>query len=390
MRQLPLLLLLLQEHQNRTLASLTQNEVRAVVLQRRINSTIAGAAQAAQQSQQQGRGLSWPASVLAVEAGDYVFNTSLVIHGARNFRLTSVQGPGSVNLWFTIGAGVLIKQCEDVSVEDMSIDYDPPAHWQGTIIRFEGHERDSSNTTLLRAVVRSDRGFVQDPADFQALDVGPSKRPWVMAHYGPVLWNASDSGFGSYATASLVGPFNHSNGTSVAGEHLFSIPWIGADGASTMLCNKVMTGGGSCATKADGALPTPQIKDKLTIHLRGGITYHVLNSSRVSSRNVAIHGATGFAITEYDGEGAHVYRNVTVGRRPQAKRHRPKQPHEQDALGDEHARETEGAFEWDNEAMCGVDNPGGGRLCLGLIASNNDAFHSSGCKRGPHFSGTLI
>ena len=36
--------------------------------------------------------------------------------------------------------------------------------------------------------------------------------------------------------------------------------------------------------------------------------------------------------------------------------------------------------------MCGVSNPTGGRLCLGLIASSNDALHSSGCKHGPSFS----
>jgi hypothetical protein len=35
--------------------------------------------------------------------------------------------------------------------------------------------------------------------------------------------------------------------------------------------------------------------------------------------------------------------------------------------------------------MCGVSNPTGGRLCLGLISSNNDALHSSGTKRGPVF-----
>ena len=37
--------------------------------------------------------------------------------------------------------------------------------------------------------------------------------------------------------------------------------------------------------------------------------------------------------------------------------------------------------------MCGRDNPTGGRLCLGLIASNNDALHSAGCERGPSFVG---
>jgi hypothetical protein len=37
--------------------------------------------------------------------------------------------------------------------------------------------------------------------------------------------------------------------------------------------------------------------------------------------------------------------------------------------------------------MCGVSNPTGGRLCLGMIASNNDGLHSAGCKYGPSFVG---
>ena len=83
----------------------------------------------------------------------------------------------------------------------------------------------------------------------------------------------------------------------------------------------------------------------------------MLNSSRVRTQHCAIHGAPGFAITEYDGRGGHSYYNVSVGRRRGANR----------------------------DAMCGLSNPTGGRLCLGLVASNNDALHSAGCRRGPSF-----
>jgi hypothetical protein len=72
----------------------------------------------------------------------------------------------------------------------------------------------------------------------------------------------------------------------------------------------------------------------------------------------SLRGWRQFALTEYDGVGGHSYLNVSVGRR-----------HEADA----------------HERMCGVSNPTGGRLCLGLIASSNDALHSSGVKHGPSF-----
>ena len=117
--------------------------------------------------------------------------------------------------------------------------------------------------------------------------------------------------------------------------------------------------GGSCAAKStDGSLPHPNIGDKVTIHFRGGLTYHIMNSTRISTSDVGIHGATAFAITEYDGGGGHSYRNVSVGRRG-------------------------GGV--DREAICGRGLPSGGRLCFGAIASNNDAFHSSGAKLGPTF-----
>ena len=88
----------------------------------------------------------------------------------------------------------------------------------------------------------------------------------------------------------------------------------------------------------------------------------MLNSSRVRTQHCAIHGAPGFAITEYDGRGGHSYYNVSVGRRRGANR----------------------------DAMCGLSNPTGGRLCLGLVASNNDALHSAGCRHGPSFVGSEL
>ena len=117
----------------------------------------------------------------------------------------------------------------------------------------------------------------------------------------------------------------------------------------------MMTDGSSCL---EGGANKLQPQDKITAHIRKGFTLHILNSTRVHTQHSAIHGAPGFAITEYDGIGKHSYTNVSIGRR--------------------HTN--------DSQAMCGIANPTGGRLCLGMIASNNDALHSSGCKYGPSFT----
>ena len=55
---------------------------------------------------------------LSVAPGHYYFgNSSLVIHRASNFALQARAGPGSVHLWFSIGAGVLVNQSSDVVLE---------------------------------------------------------------------------------------------------------------------------------------------------------------------------------------------------------------------------------------------------------------------------------
>ena len=100
-------------------------------------------------------------------------------------------------------------------------------------------------------------------------------------------------------------------------------------------------------------LPSAQKGDKVTISIRKGITWHVQNSTNVTTRDVTVHGASLFGLSEFDGKGGHTWENVYLGRR-------------------------QGLAEPDTE-LCGRAP---GRLCFGILASNADAFHSSGCRRG--------
>merc|ERR1719201_435926 len=166
-----------------------------------------------------------------------------------------------------------------------------------------------------------------------------------------LVWNSSDPGFGAFASASWPPVATNSK------QYIFNL-------SRASLCRNpqfVTTDGTSCLV--GGGPMTPQPQDKITAHIRVGFTLHMLNSTRVHTRHSSIHGAPGFAISEYDGYGRHSYFNVSVGRR----------------------RNPLGKAGHDPHAICGQSNPTGGRLCFGLIASNNDALHSSGCRHGPSF-----
>ena len=296
---------------------------RAVALQDEITSSIA-------------RG----AASVSIAAGDYYFgNTTLAIHHAHNLTLRAAAGPGTVQLWFTIGSGLLVNQSRNLVLDGLTIDYDPPSHWQGTILHIA-----DSGTGEFEAVVKTDPGYLAPDVFDEAYCMGV---PGIQTGPAAMVWNSSDPGFGSFASASWPP-------TSTAGGHyLFKIP-------QESVCKDIqfaMTDGSSCLGDEATRLPKPQ--DKVTAHIRAGFTLHILNSSHVHTQHTAIHGAPGFAITEYDGLGQHSYVNVSVGRR----------------------------HDVDSRVMCGIANPTGGRLCLGLISSSNDALHSSGCKHGPSFTG---
>eukprot|EP00041_Stephanoeca_diplocostata_P034459 m.1178327 g.1178327 ORF g.1178327 m.1178327 type:complete len:945 (+) comp24526_c0_seq3:702-3536(+) len=92
--------------------------------------------------------------------------------------------------------------------------------------------------------------------------------------------------------------------------------------------------------------------------IRKAYTWLVHNSSQISSENVTLYSSSFMAITEFDGAGRNTYDGVNVLRRPVT-------------TGNE---------------LCGADvgtSTPSPRLCLGLVASNADVFHSSGVQHGP-------
>ena len=77
-----------------------------------------------------------------VRSGAYYFDDGapLLLYRARDWKLSTDGGP--VQLWFRATStwktgGVLIKECENVSISGLSVDYDPPATYQGTVLGAE-------------------------------------------------------------------------------------------------------------------------------------------------------------------------------------------------------------------------------------------------------------
>jgi hypothetical protein len=89
----------------------------AVSLQAAINASIAAGAPS-----------------YTIQAGAYYFDdgSPLIIYRAGNW---SLRTDGPVELWFRVTqkwktGGVLIKECTDVTISGLTVDYDPPTHYQ--------------------------------------------------------------------------------------------------------------------------------------------------------------------------------------------------------------------------------------------------------------------
>lgn len=271
------------------------------------------------------------ASALLVQEGAYYFDNGapLLIRDARNWTLRPASPRARVELWFRMTSnwstgGVLIRDCADVTVDGVRVDYDPPPYYQGTI-------DDPGRGANGLARVRTDPGF-------------PDAHAYVAAHGQPgAQSNGADPSVNYVDSAAIW-----ARATGFACNRTLGCP---GHGAATL---QPLAPGDPPGMATFAVLASARAGDKITLAARKGLTYHVQNSSRVTTRGVSIHSASLMGISEFDGRGEHVYESVFLGRRPEAAANA--------------------------SALCGRAP---GRLCLGVLSSNADAFHSSGTRRGP-------
>lgn len=387
-----------------------------------------------------------------IPAGAYYFDdgSPLLIYRAKSWAL---RANGTVELWFRATetwrtGGVLVKECDSISITGLTVDYDPPAYYQGTVTGLVPREvqgadhrhhgdraKEDSEAALMACYRRMDvtvsscakasgvtlhqlnrrTGMWSTVADTNCYtghgaSVVPGPEPWPCCHDNatgakhpkPVTLDACRTGCSSdpQCSAIITGPhvgpprppaprpsnladFLVQTDKGFPEPHEYEAmharsrdPSDDDDATQLMIwpksigfsCNRTMGCPGhfkSVLYPLDSSRPaglnrmqllaSAEPGDKITISMRKGITWHVQNSSNVSTIDVSIHSASLFGLSEFDGRGAHSYRNVFLGRRPVV-------PGSNKSL-----------------ALCGRPP---GRLCWGVLASNADAFHSSGCKRG--------
>ena len=388
------------------------------------------------------------ASSYTIAAGAYYFDdgTPLLLYRAKDWALRTKPG-SHVELWFRVMSGtnlttggVLIKECENVAISGLTVDYDPPAMYQGTVLRVDkegsvsaeaaaaaleekaacylrtdvelsGCTRssgvDASTRTLERAAKRwtvhmntncyptAGAKYVPDaPEPWPCCSTAGAKEP------KPVTLAACEAACLSYGncTAIVTGAYSarppspapHITGVAsmlvrtdpgypephiYTREHAHAHEPSGQGGPAIAIwaksagysCNRTFGCPGHFPGKlhpVDSSLPkninrfdllsTARPGDKVTVSIRKGLTWHLQNSTNVSTTDVAIHSSSLFGLSEFDGRGGHRYTNVYLGRRMQA------QP-------------------LNMTDLCGRAP---GRLCWSALVSSADAFHSSGCKKG--------
>ena len=236
---------------------------------------------------------------LTIKAGTYVFsNTSLEITDCRHI---SVHGDGAI-LLFYIGFGIAIKNCDNVTVQGLTLDSDPPNYAQGRVTRVDAHTA-SFTSTFDEAFLMPDTSAV------------PFNAPGGSAGAKIMFWKA-DTRLPSRQVHFLK------SSTPAHGVHSWQIEV--KDGLSS---------------------PLPKTGDLVTVFPRRGFTWLSHNSSGVVADSIVIHAGGNMGFLETMGDGGHVYRNVSIVRKPGSR---------------------------------------------GLMALNADGFHSLGVRVGPTLENSEI
>lgn len=380
----------------------------------------------------------------SVAEGAYYFDdgSPLLLYRARNWSL--LADPGRVTLWFRVTrewrtGGVLILECTDVRVYGLAVDYDPPAFYQGTVLSLIDSSsgvtrataagsssiscfrrmsvevakcRTGQPTTLYRynrlaRAWTSLPGLNCYPGDGATIVPGPE--PWPCCNDGgskhpqPVSLAmckeacVNDTSCTAVVTAPIAQPTPKPPATGTVSALVQTDPgfpephdYVAAHSTANdpsdnyvnapaiwprhigYGCNRTLgcPGHGAGVLEPRNAslppgingfqlLASAQAGDKITISIRKGITWHIQNSTRISSANISIHGASLFGLSEFDGGGGHRYADVWLGRRKRV-------------------------------SMTQLCGRAPGRLCFGVLASNADAFHSSGTRRGPSLNNVTL
>ena len=212
-------------------------------------------------------------STFAISPGVYrPSSRDLLLNNARDLSIAP-RGGGRVVLLFTCNWGLVLRSCANVSVANVTIDYDPPCYSQGVVT---GSEQGSFAYTL-------DEGFPAPVGESAVSDARFAQAPIVSG----IRWDAS--------TQLELGRIRlHYNSSQREIKHLGGRSY------------RLGIGFGGNATIYKGEI--------VTVVPRAGHTVLLTNSSSCTVEGLTVHGSSDMALVEYGGGGAHTWRGNRVVR----------------------------------------------------------------------------
>ena len=230
------------------------------------------------------------ASQLTIPAGVFVFsNTTFAIEHAEDLIIDAYN----VTLVFYFGSGLLLSNCNNVTLRGLILDSSPPNFAQGLIL--------PRALSMPNSMVAHFDTAVFIPPD---TTVAPFNKPG--GHRGK--WNAMVSFWDASTRLPIWGSLNFMNESKSLGENgSFAI------GLAAPLSDQVL----HRLNKGAGVLVTVFPRAELQVS-SGGYAWQAFNSSSVVAEDVTIHGGGSMGFHEQLGAGGHVYRRVKIERKPTA------------------------------------------------------------------------
>ena len=240
---------------------------------------IASAASDADPSEQLQRDLDAAiaagSSAFTIAPGVYRPKRDLLLNNARDLSITP-GGGGRVVLLFQCNWGIVLRSCTNVSVADVTVDYDPPCFSQGVVT---GSDKESFTYTL-------DDGFPAPVGENAISDARFAQAPVVKM----IRWDPStqlELGLLKLAYNASKRRIEHLGGRSY---QMYIDPDL------------------------DGDASVYRPGEIVTVGPRAGHTILLTNSSSCTIEGLTIHGSSDMVLVEYGGGGAHTWRSNRVVR----------------------------------------------------------------------------
>jgi hypothetical protein len=213
----------------------------------------------------------------AISPGVYRPRRDLLLNNARDLSIVPREG-GRVVLLFTCNWGLVLRSCVNVSVANVTIDYDPPCYSQGVVTGSEP----GSFTYIL------DEGFPAPVGESAVSDARFAQAPITSG----IRWDASTQ----LELGRIRLPYNWRNSSH------WQRPITHLGGRSYQL--GIGFGGNNTIYKGEIVTVVP----------RAGHTVLLTNSSSCTIEGLTVHGSSDMALVEYGGGGAHRWRGNRVVR----------------------------------------------------------------------------